>query len=339
MVGQWMCCPKKQFSQPVNSQTTVNCAGCGAFFHKSCAEIKPRRKSDKSVFVVCCGEIPTTKRSRKGTDKGPTGSSASPSEQLSEDSDVDLMPLKTPKCTVEQKTSDPLVEMNSSEDHTTELQPGKIRTLDQLFDKLESRDKKRTENLQSQYNGLKSSLDSLTNTVNQSIAAQDAKIAEIGKKVDSLAESQDPLIVKFTAVAELNEQTYRASNIIIHNAPEGSPEMDLALIKDLVDQIGGIDKKNLVVRRLGSAGEGKTRVMIVRFSSNTDANKFYEQKTKILSKFKISRDRTMDERKLIKKLADEIDHHNTNHPDDRLVMRWRNGVPQKISEKSLRKKN
>lgn len=328
---KWICCPKKVFSAScIESPSTVTCPGCGSFFHKSCAKLKQKRKN--GFFVVCCGTSPSAKRHRRGTCKGNT--EVDSDDLLSEDSDIDPAPNKVYRgdsdiLGLSSPENSSLTMPDSNDSDMKDLSSGSITSYDDLFKRLDEREARRSNQISQQMSSLSSRIAELTTRVDDRMNAQDVRIDEVSAKVNNFVESFDPLALKFAAVEEIREQLYRGRNLVIHKAPEGTPESDLALVKGMAGKVQGLNKNNLIVRRLGASADDKSRPLLVRFGSEADASKMFGARKKFTD-LGVSRDRTMDERNLIKRLGAEIDQLKVTNPEQDWIIKWFNGVPKRI---------
>lgn len=349
---KWACCPTKPSLTESQIASAVKCPVCQAPHHSSCA--KTIQRSVSGAFATCCGETPagkyhtSTKRTRKGKRK--CASASDPSVQVTSESDSDTeisAPAKASRSDTSQclsvlpvDTVSPSCSVMDKLPSVGDPAPEKIESLDQLYAKILRMNESTAASTSQQIASLDEKVSNLSTTVSEKFGVQDGRIAELESKVAALHEQglKDPLVVKFEAIAELNEQRYRECNILIHKVPDNGPANDRALLVDLLKESQILLSDRHAIRRIGKPDVGKTRPILVRFDSPGDARKFFGLRG-THREYDFSRDRTEDERRLIKKLGAEVDAHNLAHPDDKRVLKWKNGVPQIVPLSSIKQRN
>ena len=137
-------------------------------------------------------------------------------------------------------------------------------------------------------------------------------------------------------IAEINNRYKRLNNIVFFNIPEinsnDGTASDLSSIKNILSVFKNekfnlsTNFDNLVVKRIGYFDPNKIRPICVTFNSRDDVFKIISNQ-ELLPNYKFKMDKTDIQREHLKQLIEERNKHNSLHPQNPLVIKYKNEVP------------
>lgn len=146
-------------------------------------------------------------------------------------------------------------------------------------------------------------------------------------------------------IYEINERNIRASYLLIYNVPESTSinstdrlAHDSNLVNDFIKVINNDNNITIPLKviHLGKPDQNKTRPIKAIFPSPADVFYILKAKKKLLllqppSPIRISSDRTLFQRNVMKKLYEELESRRNNGETD-LIIKYVKGSPEIVSK-------
>lgn len=133
---------------------------------------------------------------------------------------------------------------------------------------------------------------------------------------------------------EIQERINRSCNLFIYNVPEpAGPDKDVCnLVKELLKDINNLSLDKLSAKRIPNNKSSSSAVhpILVCFSSKEEVLRVIRAKKKLPAYVKVSVDRTKLQRETFKSVLNSVNDHNKHNPNDKLFLKYVNGVPTAV---------
>lgn len=137
---------------------------------------------------------------------------------------------------------------------------------------------------------------------------------------------------------EIQERIRRSCNLFLYNVAE--PSIGNADVRDVVvdlfKNINNLDVGKITARRIPSKTSGISPIL-VGFSSREEVLRVIGAKKRLPSYVKLSVDRTRHQRETFKSVLDAVKEHNHSNPTNKLVVKYKNGIPTAVPDYSTQR--
>ena len=281
------------------SSAAVSCSTFQAKYHKSCAD---RYVSDVSGVYKCCRNSRPTSPAASGNNNNLLHPNMANSQN-------------TGKAGTK-KDKDPVTALSAAIKEQTE-------SVNVGFSQCENRMKKIEDNL--------AMIENVQVAVNT-----------LSSRVDALEQNKsDSDTATLKCALEAKEQLARANHLILYGIAEPlhyELQTDTQHVLQLVSVFESIDVSKATASRIGKPNPSANgpRPVLVKLQSNNDVAHILRNWKKLPKGISASSDRTQLQRDHFRKLKKQADEHNSEHPNDRVVIKFNKGIPSssKIDPKS-----
>ena len=137
---------------------------------------------------------------------------------------------------------------------------------------------------------------------------------------------------------EVQDRLERVNNIILHKVEEpvnGAVALDLVKIKGILGHVHDLNLENISVKRLGRLPSNVPRPLLVRLSSHKKVMWIMQSRTQLPAGVSVSTDKTPSQRDQLKRLKEEVDRLNAEHPFIVKIIKYVEGVPSIVDNPAL----
>ena len=155
----------------------------------------------------------------------------------------------------------------------------------------------------------------------------------LSSRVDALEQSKsDSDMATLKCSLEAKEPLARANHLILYRIAEPLHyvlQTDTQHVLQLISVFESIDVRKATASRIGKPNPSANgpRPVLVKLQSNNDVTHIFRNWKKLTKGISASSDRTQLQSDHFRKLKKQADEHNSEHPNDRVVIKFNKGIP------------
>lgn len=268
---------------PIRTAEAIKCPGCNSLFHAACSQPERAGRWRNGSFRKCCGGLGSV----PGNSSNDSSRSTSPSA------------------------------LNIS---------GKIESLDDLWNKIDRKFETQEKYFYKKFDKKLDSISECLDVKNKLINDAHDRISALEEKFEEMPNASKNMDEMFS---EFKDRMFRANNLMLFGLPEqtsdtpGFPNGDLIRVTSIISGLQIDETKIVNIRRIGKIVNGRNRPCIITFTNSSYVYMALSKKRNLPKEISISCDQTVMQRDHFKALKAEVDNHNKDHLNKRMVKRYK----------------